>query len=153
MEGYPFGPPPSAVLVSTRRTARYLQLEAAVGGAVSAAYGEAPRDAAAAAGDEAREVAGLPSLLEVMELVGGQVRAAAGPTSLTPVLALSSERITLKTNNKQQGLPMARRRDPSSRFGSRTMLGTFVCTHSAALFLPAGKCATCSRSDATSCRP
>lgn len=81
VEGYPFGPPPSAVLVSTRRTARYLQLEAAVGGAVSAAYGEAPRDAAAAAGDEAREVAGLPSLLEVMELVGGQVRAAAGPTA------------------------------------------------------------------------
>lgn len=27
VEGYPFGPPPSAVLVSTRRTARYLQLE------------------------------------------------------------------------------------------------------------------------------
>ena len=75
MEGYPFGPPPSAVLVSTRRTARYLQLEAAVGAAVSAAYGATPgaaRGTAAAAGDAA-DVAGLPSLVEVMQLVGGQV--------------------------------------------------------------------------------
>ena len=94
VEGYPFGPPPSAVLVSTRRTARYLQLEAAVGGAVSAAYGEAPRDAAGVAGDEAREVAGLPSLLEVMELVGGQVRAAAGPRRCAHILCrLSSTRL------------------------------------------------------------
>ncbi len=42
MEGYPFGPPPSAVLVATKRTARYHQLDAVVGAAVSGAYGEVP---------------------------------------------------------------------------------------------------------------
>lgn len=51
----------------------YHIFQAAVGGAVSAAYGEAPRDAAP--GEDGREVAGLPSLVEVMELVSGQVTA------------------------------------------------------------------------------
>lgn len=43
VEGYPFGPPPSAVLVATKRTARYHQLDAVVGAAVSGAYGEVPQ--------------------------------------------------------------------------------------------------------------
>ena len=42
MEGFPLGAPANAALYGTRRTARYLSLEARVAEAVSSAHGEVP---------------------------------------------------------------------------------------------------------------
>lgn len=42
VEGYPLGAPSSAVLYSTKRTARYLRLETLVAEAICAAHGEVP---------------------------------------------------------------------------------------------------------------
>ncbi len=42
VEGFPLGAPANAALYGTRRTARYLALEAHVAEAVSAAHGEVP---------------------------------------------------------------------------------------------------------------
>ena len=42
MEGFPLGAPANAALYGTRRTSRYLSLEARVAEAVSSAHGEVP---------------------------------------------------------------------------------------------------------------